>query len=354
MKKTFLLLFIINCSYFISYAQKYSNNFLSIGVGARNLAMGGAVNATISDVTAGYWNPAGLVGKIPNREIMLMHAEYFQNVANYDYIALAQRLDHQSSMGVSILRLGVDDIPNTLNLIDPSGNLNYNNVSSFSAADYGVLFSYGRQSKDETLKYGANVKIIRRVVGNFATAWGFGIDIGIQKKIKTWQFGAVLKDATQTFNIWKFNTDLLADAFTQSGNVIPENSIEKTNPRLILGLGKKFELNKNFSLLAELDADITTDGKRNTLVSAKPFSIDPYLGLEASYRDKFFLRGGLNNIQKETNFDNKEITTLQPNLGVGIRIKNIVIDYALTDVGSGDQSLYSNVISLLIKFKRKL
>ena len=41
-------------------AQKYSNEFLSIGVGAKNFSMGNAVVASVNDVTAGYWNPAGL------------------------------------------------------------------------------------------------------------------------------------------------------------------------------------------------------------------------------------------------------------------------------------------------------
>ncbi|MEK7253297.1 MAG: hypothetical protein AAB316_01010, partial [Bacteroidota bacterium] len=43
-----------------SIAQKYSNEFLSIGVSARAQGMGNSVVASIDDVTAGYWNPAGL------------------------------------------------------------------------------------------------------------------------------------------------------------------------------------------------------------------------------------------------------------------------------------------------------
>jgi hypothetical protein len=42
-------------------APKYSNEFLSIGIGARALGMGRTQTAVVNDVTAGYWNPAGLL-----------------------------------------------------------------------------------------------------------------------------------------------------------------------------------------------------------------------------------------------------------------------------------------------------
>ena len=42
--------------------RKYSNEFLNIGAGARGLAMGSAQVASVQDGTAGYWNPAGLIG----------------------------------------------------------------------------------------------------------------------------------------------------------------------------------------------------------------------------------------------------------------------------------------------------
>ena len=43
-----------------SQFRKYSNEFLNIGAGARGLGMGAAQAASVSDGTAGYWNPAAL------------------------------------------------------------------------------------------------------------------------------------------------------------------------------------------------------------------------------------------------------------------------------------------------------
>src|ERR1051325_354254 len=67
---------------------KYSNEFLNIGAGARGLAMASAQVASVSDATAGYWNPAGLVNVKDNPQINLMHAEYFAGIGKYDYGSL--------------------------------------------------------------------------------------------------------------------------------------------------------------------------------------------------------------------------------------------------------------------------
>ena len=67
-----------------SQFRKYSNEFLNIGAGARGLAMGSAQVASVNDGTAGYWNPAGLVGVTNDPQVNLMHAEYFAGIGKYD------------------------------------------------------------------------------------------------------------------------------------------------------------------------------------------------------------------------------------------------------------------------------
>ena len=334
-----------------SRAPKYSNSFLNIGAGARNLAMGGAVVANVADATAGYWNPARLSGAIQKTEIALMHSEYFTGLANYDYGAIAHAVDAENTIGFSFVRLGVDDIPNTLNLVDPNGNVDYSRVERFSSADYGFILSYSRAELENGVKLGANVKVVRRVIGKFANAWGFGFDLGASRDFGKWTAGLALRDVTNTFNFWDFNTELLEQAFTETGNLIPENSLELTRPSLSAGLSRPFALGEKFNVLAEGDLDLFFDGQRNALISSRAFSGDLKLGAEFSYVQKFFFRMGLNNFQRSTDLDGNRQYSIQPNLGAGVRIKNIVIDYAITDLGSSDNSFYSNVISLLIQFR---
>jgi hypothetical protein len=268
--------------------RKYSNEFLAIGAGARAFGMARSVLATSGDVTAGYWNPAGLTGLERDAEGGLMHSEYFAGMAKYDYGAFATRIDDRSATAVSILRFGVDDIPNTLDLVDNEGNFRYDRISKFSTADYGFLFSYARDSKIPDLSYGGNLKLVYRKTGNFARAWGFGFDLAGRYRLNAWTFGAVLRDATSTFNAWSYNTEDLREVFTLTGNEIPRNSLEMTLPRLLLGSARSFPLQGKFNLLAELDVDLLFDGKQNVLLSTSFLSLDPHLGIEADYNRLVF------------------------------------------------------------------
>jgi len=351
-----LLFFVFLLAASVCYAQppKYSNEFLSIGVGARALSMANATIAKVDDVTAGYWNPAGLNGITSDLQIGYMHNQYFAGIAKYDYGALVTRIDETTVIGFTpLLRFGVDDIPDTSELIDADGNINYDRIKSFSAADYAFLFSFAKKSKIEGLDLGANAKIIYRKVGDFATAWGFGLDIGAQYHIGTWKFGAVGRDITSTFNAWSFNTENLEDIFTITGNEIPVNSLEITLPRLILGAGKEINLNEKFSLYPEFNLDVTFDGKRNVLISGNPISIDPHLGIEFGYNGFAYLRGGIGYIQKIKDFDGTESTIVQPNMGLGVKIKSIHIDYALANIGQS-VGLLSNVFSLKFDINKKV
>jgi hypothetical protein len=349
-----LVLAIVSTSLFAQTA-KYSNEFLNIGVGARGLAMSKAQVASVNDVTAAYWNPAGITGIENNLQIAAQHAEYFAGIAKYDYGALATRIDDKSNLAFTFLRFGVDDIPNTTELIDQNGQVNYDRITTFSAADYAFMASYGRKINDK-LSIGGNAKVIYRQVGDMAHAWGFGVDFGAQYKVGKWQFGAVGRDLTSTVNAWTYTlNDRTLEVFESTGNELPQDGLEVTLPRLSIGAARKFVIKDKFSILTELNADITTDGKRNVLISGDPVSIDPNLGVEFSYNNIFYLRGGIGNLQRiKAEIGDYYEYTFQPNIGVGLTIKETLsIDYALTDIGDQSVALYSNVFSLRVAINKK-
>jgi len=335
-------------------APKYSNDFLDIGVGARSLAMGNSVVASVNDVTSGYWNPAGLMGMKGDIEISLMHDEYFAGIAQDDYLAASYKFDTNSVFGLTIIRFGIDNIPYTIDLIDATGNVNYNNITTFSDAQYAFLFSYARKfSGLPGLTLGGNVKVIRSIVGDFASSWGFGLDAGAQYHYKDWLFGAVGRDITSTFNAWSYNLSQdLINVFEETGNTIPEDGLEITLPRLLLGAARTYKcFHEKVSIMPELGADITFDGKRNTLISTNPVSVDPHIGLETGYRGMIFLRLGMGNIQTSSDPTGAAATYFSPDFGVGLKIKSFSLDYALTD--NTVAGLYSNIFSLKFDINKK-
>ena len=350
MKKTILILLLfINLVTRAQAVRKYSNEFMNIGVDAAALGMSNAVTAFSGDVNSGYWNPAGLL-KIEDSEVSLMHASYFANIAKYDYAAYAKKIDDKSAWGVSLIRFGVDDILNTTQLIDSQGNIDYNRISLFSTADYGFTFSYARRpTLIEGFQYGVNAKVIRRVIGKFASSWGFGFDFGLQYERNDWHYGLMLRDITTTYNVWaideeKYNS--IKDAVAGQNQAPPE-STEITLPKAQLGIAKKFDFHYDYTLLAAINLNMQFT-RTNDIFASAAVSIDPALGLEFGYTEMVFLRAGVGNFQNVEQIDGSKKVNFQPNIGLGFKYKGIQIDYALTNLGNQSAALYSNIFSVKV------
>lgn len=349
LKKILVFLLFWNCtSHYAQTVRKYSNEFMNIGVDAAALGMSSAVVASTNDVNSVYWNPAGLT-HLADHQISLMHANYFANIAQYDYIGYASPIDDRSVWGISMIRFGVDDIMDTTQLIDNQGNIDYNRISLFSTADYGFTFSYARKLPIEGFQYGVNAKIIRRVIGKFANSWGFGFDFGLQFEKNDWKFGLMLRDITTTYNVWNIDEEeykKISDAIPGENQELPE-STEITLPKAQLGISRKFEFHNDTSLLVATNLNMRFE-ETNDIISSNIVSIDPALGLEFGYTELVFLRGGVGNFQNVTQLDNSEKLNFQPNIGLGFKYKGIQVDYALTDLGNQSTALYSNIFSLKV------
>ncbi|WP_339699809.1 PorV/PorQ family protein [uncultured Marixanthomonas sp.] len=345
-KNLFLLFLVITLAAQSQTTRKYSNEFMNIGVDAAAFGMANAVTASTADVNSGYWNPAGLVA-LEDNQLSLMHASYFANIANYDYGAFAMPLDDRSVVALSVIRFGVDDILNTTQLIDDQGNIDYNRISLFSTADYGVTFSYARALPLDGLNVGVNAKVIRRIIGDFASSWGFGFDAGLQFNTGDWKFGLMARDITTTFNAWSIDEDefeTIQGAVEGQNQELPETT-EITIPKLQLGVSRKFVFHYDFSLLAEVDFNFRF-AQTNDIFSTSFTSMTPAAGLQFGYIDLVFVRAGVGNFQNIQQLDGSDSVGFQPNIGVGFKYKGIQVDYALTDIGDQSAALYSNVFSL--------
>ena len=353
LKKVYCILFPLLCglSVHLEAQQIYSNDFLNIGVGARSLGMGRAVVSTESSIQAAYWNPANLSTGDGPMQLSAMHAIWFAGVVNYDYLGAGFRMgsDNKAYGAISMIRMGIDDIPNTLHLYGPDGRINYANIRSFSVADYAFLFTYGRQLGDSDWRLGGNVKVIRRVLGSFAKSWGGGLDLSVSYTGSNFRFGAVVRDASSTFNAWSYSfSNEEIEILNNLGNTVPESAQEMIRPSVSTGISYRYHLNENLDATIALDADITFDGRRNTLINTDAMSVEPHLGIELSSRDILFLRAGISSIQSRKKINNPQTNEyfVQPNMGIGLKLGRIGIDYALAFLNESDgKSSLSHVFS---------
>jgi hypothetical protein len=349
LKKSFLVAtFLVSTLTYSQAVRKYSNEFMNIGVDAAAMGMSNTVVASTNDVNSGYWNPAGLI-HLEDHQVSFMHANYFANIAQYDYLAYASPIDDRSAWGISLIRFGVDDILNTTELIDSQGNIDYNRISLFSTADYGFTFSYARKLPVPGFQYGVNAKIIRRIIGKFANSWGFGFDVGLQFEKNNWQFGLMLRDITTTYNVWNIDEDeyqKIANAIPGENQELPE-STEITAPKAQLGIAQKFIIRYDYSIQAAANVNMRF-ATTNDVIATDFVSIDPALGLEFGYTDLVFVRAGVGNFQNVQQLDSTEKVGFQPNIGLGFKYKGVQIDYALTDLGNQSAALYSNIFSVKV------
>lgn len=314
---------------------KYAGEFLAIGVGGRALAMGGASVALAGDVTAGFWNPAGLA-RIDYPQFILMHNEQFGSLVNHDYGAVAIPVGPSTSLGLSIIRLGIDDIADTrLAGLDASGNLTYdlsqlsridpNRVTYFNAADWAFFFTYARRESAE-FSYGANLKLLRRSLdGHSAT--GIGIDVGAWYNPYEGLFlGANLQDITTTFLAWDTGTN------------------ELITPTVKLGAAYQIEALGGMFIPA-LDLDVRFENRRTaSMMHVGRISADAHSGLEYQFKKLVSLRAGYSDVKQFT-------------IGAGLRLPKLNVDYSFAKFGGDNGIGDSHRISLMFtleadQFKR--
>ena len=208
----------------------HAAEFLSHGVGARALGMGSAFVAIADDATATYWNPAGLT-KVKKHSFSTMYSDTFgsgeggwlsQGLVTYNFANYVYQIEDIGSLGLSWIRLGIDDIPRTT-FIDTNNNgflgdfqdKNGNGIKEagepyidtpevaeyFSNTDTAFLISYARQVHPR-VAVGGNLKLLSQsIFQNSGT--GFGVDIGvIAEPYEGFRVGTMILDATGTQVRW--------------------------------------------------------------------------------------------------------------------------------------------------------
>ncbi len=303
---------------------KYAGEFISIGVGGRALGLGSAYVAIANDVTAGYWNPAGLA-HITYPEIILMHDERFGSLMNYDYGAIALPYGSNASIGVSIMRLGIDGIHDTRNalvdytgggILDDAARLDYDKITEHSWADWVLYLTYSKQ-RSQRLSYGFNIKLIRRDFIEYHAS-GIGFDVGLMyNPVGNLFLGINAQDITTTLVAWNTGTNDLI------------------SPTLKVGSGYMFDAFGG-AFIPVIDFDLRFENRSfASNMSFGPVSVDFHAGMEYSVRNLFALRAGYNDIGNLT-------------LGAGIHLPKMDIDYSFAQFDGAGQLGNTHRISLRI------
>ncbi|MBV6480098.1 MAG: hypothetical protein HGGPFJEG_02932 [Ignavibacteria bacterium] len=314
--------------------NKYAGEFLAIGVGGRPRGMGGAYVALVNDVTAGYWNP-GALSKINYPQFSLMHDAQFGNLVNYDYGSIGIPFGSNASLGISLIRMGIDDISDTRNalidlngngILDPGERLDPDKITKFSTSDYAFYVTYAKRQSDK-LTFGANLKVIRRNIAEDG-AWGLGFDLGATyNPFGSFFLGANLMDLTTTYLSWS----------TGKKEVI--------SPTAKIGTAYQVDF-LNGKLTPALDFDVRFENRQSSAnANLGPVSFDMHAGLEFSYKNLFSVRTGYNELGNLT-------------LGAGVRFPKIDIDYSFSKFDGLEELGNSHILSLIFtleeeKFQRK-
>ena len=141
--------------------------FLKIGVDAGAAGMGEAAVASASDVSALFWNPAGLA-HISRMSILISHTSWIADLS-HDFIGITVPLGNQT-IGASLTSLNMGETEITT-LEQPQGT-----GSFYDASDFALGISYARRMTDR-LSVGVSAKYIRQAIVN-EVATGISFDVG--------------------------------------------------------------------------------------------------------------------------------------------------------------------------------
>ncbi len=174
MKKISLTLLAIGILFVPAIGQKVTKvgttaaPFLSIGVGSRAIAMGGAFVSTADDASALFWNVSG-IARLKGNQIILDHAEWIADI-NYDFAGVVLNFGSFGVLGATFTSLSMADMERTTEY-QPEGT-----GELFSAGSFAISAAYARNLTDR-FSIGFNAKYISEKIFN-SSASGIALDIG--------------------------------------------------------------------------------------------------------------------------------------------------------------------------------
>jgi opacity protein-like surface antigen len=290
--------------------------FLKIGVGSRAIGMGGAFAATATDISAMYWNPAGLA-TLNGNEATFNHVGWFADV-QYDFAGVALSLSEFGTLGAFVSVLTMDEMDvRTIEMPEGTGE-------RFKAGGFELGLSYARSLTDQ-FSIGFNAKYIREDLWHMSST-SFALDVGVLYKI------AVLNELRLGANIANFGPKMKLEG-RDNLYVIQVGGAEGNQVNSDIQL-ESFDLPLLFRVGLAADV-VKEETARLTLAvdAVHPNDNSEYLntGFEFGWNEIVFLRGGWKSLFER---DTEQRWTL----GAGLNYRvlgdiSLKIDYAYQDFG---------------------
>jgi len=237
------------------YGFKFSKSgsagfqFLKIGTGAREVAMGEAVTAVTDDVSSIYWNPAGLA-KVDRLQVGVHHNEWLVG-STHSSVAIALPVKRYV-IGVSLLSFGIDSFEETT-VTEPDGT-----GRMVKAGDVMAGLTISRRFT-ERLVIGGQLKYVHETLdtyshGNVLMDIGTQYDTGFRNLrlgFSLQHFGPDMRVAEQRFRtplLFRIGAaDDIIDTenmrLTVSGELVhPTDNVEWVNTGMELTLIKTFTI----------------------------------------------------------------------------------------------------------------
>jgi len=301
-------------------------NFLTIPIGPRATGMGGAFTAVAGDVTAAYWNSAGLP-RLEKSEFSVSHAGWLAGT-DFNWLGLAYKLDENNAIAVSVNQLdyGEEEITNYDN---PNGT-----GQMWDAMDIAIGVSYAR-NLTERFSIGGTVKYIQQRIWN-ETASAFAVDVGLL-------FRTQFHDLMIGMNITNFGSEIKFEGKDLYQPVDIDPSHTGNNENIVASLNtSSWMLPLIFSVGTSMQPVSTRDWKWTVAADAVyPNNQKAYLntGTELTWLDLVSLRVGYNSLFKE---DAEEGLTAGLGLQYCFGAYGVRVDYSYMDFGIFDEiSRYS-------------
>ncbi len=292
--------------------------FLKIGVGARAVAMGHTFAAEASDLSALYWNPAGLA-RMPGAQVQLAFTDYLVDV-QYNYAAFGTNLGTMGTVAVSLLALDSGEMK-VRTVDDPEGT-----GEEFSVQNLALQLSYARALTDR-FSIGATGKYVREQIWH-SSASTFAFDLGLLYTLpyERMTLGAAISN---------FGPKMKMDGRDILFSVDPDGglggNVEIVNAEYRM---EESPLPLQFRLGLAFRAVETADHRVLVLTdAAHPYDNAEFVNVGAEYRfrDLLALRAGYRNL-----FDSESEQNLTLGGGLGVRLSRsarVQLDYAYAAFG---------------------